>query len=201
MNAAFQLNRLELEKDPQAGPALKRMQEILSAPSPYGLIKEADALITAVNAVNSSLLSERQVEAVGKIDAHIATLNKDLATAQGEASLRAACLAPLKALREQVQKQNSLAHITQAENEAVKEFDAAVSRIEDALAEQKQPKGEGSEEPKPLPPVVKKQRIIKPTEIMKTTYLETPDDVNDFLNALRQEFEKALANNERIQIR
>ena len=32
-----------------------------------------------------------QVEAVGKIDAHIATLNKDLATAQGEASLRAAC--------------------------------------------------------------------------------------------------------------
>ena len=200
-NAAFQLNRLELEKDPQAGPALKRMQEILSAPSPYGLIKEADALITAVNAVNSSLLSGRQVEAVGKIDAHIATLNKDLATAQGEASLRAACLAPLKALREQVQKQNSLAHITQAENEAVKEFDAAVSRIEDALAEQKQPKGEGSEEPKPLPPVVKKQRIIKPTEIMKTTYLETPDDVNDFLNALRQEFEKALANNERIQIR
>src|ERR1019366_2292203 len=200
-NAAFQLNRLELEKDPQAGPALKRMQEILSAPSPYGLIKEADTRITAVDAVNSSLLSGRQVEAVGKIDAHIARLNKDLATAQGEASLRAACLAPLKALREQVQKQNSLAHITQAENEAVKEFDAAVSRIEDALAEQEQPKGEGSEKPKPLPPVVKKQRIIKPTEIMKTTYLETPDDVNDFLNALRQELEKALANNERIQIR
>ena len=36
---------------------------------------------------------------------------------------------------------------------------------------------------------------------MKATYLETPDDVNDFLNALRQELENALANNERIQIR
>ena len=33
-HAAFQLNRLELEKDAQAGPALKRMQEILSAPVP-----------------------------------------------------------------------------------------------------------------------------------------------------------------------
>ncbi|MEI7686701.1 MAG: BREX system P-loop protein BrxC, partial [Planctomycetota bacterium] len=38
-HAAFQLNRLELEKDAQAGPALKRMQEILSAKSPYGLVK------------------------------------------------------------------------------------------------------------------------------------------------------------------
>ena len=37
-HVAFQLNRLELEKDAQAGSALKRMQEILSARSPYGLI-------------------------------------------------------------------------------------------------------------------------------------------------------------------
>ena len=49
--------------------------------------------------------------------------------------------------------------------------------------------------------MVKKQRIVKPAEIMKTTYLETPDDVNGFLDALRQELEKAIANNERIQIR
>src|ERR1019366_1479860 len=45
---ALQLNRMELERDAQAGPALKRMQEILSAKSPYGLIKEADALINTV---------------------------------------------------------------------------------------------------------------------------------------------------------
>ena len=51
------------------------------------------------------------------------------------------------------------------------------------------------------PPVVKKQRIVKPADIVKTTYLETSDDVNGFLDALRQELEKALANNERIQIR
>ncbi len=200
-NTAFLLNRLELEKNAQAGPALKRMQEILSAQTPYGLIKEADALINSINAVNSSLLSGRRAEAIAKTDAHIATLNKDLATAQAEASLRAACLEPLKILREQVQKQESLAHITQAENEAVKEFDAAVGRIEDVLAEQRKPKGEGLEEVTSPTAVVKKQRIIKPTEIMKATYLETPEDVNDFLDALRQELEKALANNERIQIR
>ena len=203
-HTAFQLNRLELEKDAQAGPALKRMQEILSAPSPYGLIKEADALINSVDAVNSSLLTGRRAQAIAKIDAHIATLNKDVAAAQGEASLRAACLKPLETLREQVQKEESLAHITQAEGEAVKEFDVAVGRIEDflrKLAEQKKPKDDGSGKVTPPPPVVKKQRIVKPADIVKTTYLESSDDVNGFLDALRQVLEKAIANNERIEIR
>ena len=75
-HGAFQLNRLELEKDAQAGPALKRMQEILSARSPYGLIKEADALINTVSAVNSSLLTGRRTQAIARIDAHIATLEQ-----------------------------------------------------------------------------------------------------------------------------
>ena len=204
-HVAFQLNRLELEKDAQAGPALKRMHEILSAKSPYGLIKEADALINTVNAVNSSLLTGRRAQAIAKIDAVIATLNKDVAAAQGEAGLRSACLKPLEALKEQVQKEESLAHITQAESEAVKEFDVAVGRIEDflrKLAEQKKPKDDGSGNvTPPPPPVVKKQRVVKPADIVKTTYLETSDDVNGFLDALRQELEQAIANNERIQIR
>src|SRR5262249_58600616 len=83
-HAAFQLNRLELEKDAQAGPALKRMQEILSARSPYGLIKEADALINTANAVNSSRLTGQRTQAAAQIDAHIATLTKDIAAAQGD---------------------------------------------------------------------------------------------------------------------
>jgi hypothetical protein len=203
-HAAFQLNRLELEQDAQAGPALKRMQEILSARSPYGIIKEADALINTANAVNSSLLTGRRTQAIAKIDARIATLNKDIAAAQGEAGLRAACIKPLESLKEQVQKEESLAHITQAESEAVKQFDAAVGRVEDylrKLAEQKKGKDDGSGKVTPPVPVVKKQHVVKPADLVKTTYLETSDDVNGFLDALRMELEQAIARNERIQIR
>ncbi len=203
-HTAFQLNRLELEKDTQAGPALKRMQEILSAKSPYGLIKDADGLINTVNAVNSSQLTGRRTQAITKIEAHIAALNKDLAAAQGEASLRVACIKPLETLKDQVQKEESLAHITQAEGEAVKAFDVAVGQIEDflrKLADEKKPKDDGTDKVTPPPPVVKKQRIVKPSDIVKMTYLETSSDVNGFLDALRQELEQAIANNERIQIR
>ena len=114
-HTAFQLNRLELEKDSQAGLALKRMQDILAAASPYGLIKEADALISTVEGVNAALLSGRRTQALAKIDAHLATLDRDLAAARGDSSLRAACLQPLETLQERVRKEGSLAHITQAE--------------------------------------------------------------------------------------
>jgi hypothetical protein len=148
-------------------------------------------------------LTGRRTQALAKIDSHIATLNKDIAAAQGDAGLRAACIRPLEALMEQVQKEASLAHITQAEVEAVREFDIAVGRIEEFLrkvAERMKPKGDGSEQEPPRP-VVKKQRIVKPADLMKTTYLETSDDVNGFLDALRQELEQAITNNERVQIR
>ena len=36
---------------------------------------------------------------------------------------------------------------------------------------------------------------------MTAAYLETRDDVNGFLDDLRQELDTALANNERIEIR
>ena len=111
----------------------------------------------------------------------------------------------LQTLKVQVQKEESLAHITQAESEAVREFDVAVGLIEDflrKLAEQKKPKDDSSGKvTPPPPPPVKKQRVIKPAGIVKATYLETSDDVNGFLKALRQELEQAISNNERIEIR
>jgi hypothetical protein len=109
-------------------------------------------------------------------------------------------------LKEQVQKEESLAHITQAESEAVKEFDVAVGRIESyqnerqLKSDQVKEKTLGEVTPPPKPQV-KKQRVVKPADIVKSTYLETSDDVNGFLDALRQELEQAIKNNERIQIR
>ncbi|WLD11905.1 BREX system P-loop protein BrxC [Planctellipticum variicoloris] len=201
----FQLNRLELEKDDQAGPALRRMREILEAASPYGLIKEAEGLITTAEAVNSSLLTERRAAAIRQIDALITQLTKDLVeAAQNLAELREACLKPLETLRARVEREASLAHITQAETEAVSVFNAGVARIEEFVrkqAEQKPAGGNGKDSTTSKPPPVKKQRIIKPADLVQAAYLETAEDVSGFLDKLRQQLEQAIAANERIQIR
>lgn len=201
-HATFQLNRLELERNEKAGPALRRMQEILAAKSPYALIKEVDGLIGAVGTVNASLLVERRSQAIDKIDGYVKTLNSDQADANGDAALRAACLKPLESLRSQVEKQESLAHITQAESEAMKEFDLAQAMIEEFVGRVLVPAAPtGPAGDPPAPPKVKKQRVVKPADLVTVTYLETSGEVDQFLGALRQELEDALAKNERIQIR
>ena len=106
-------------------------------------------------------------------------------------------MAPLETLRKQVERQESVAHITQAEHEVVKAFDAAISKIEEA-AKKPGPKPGDEETPKP---VVRQRRVVRPAEFTSKTYLETPEDVNAFLEELRRQLEAAIANNERIQIR
>ena len=63
----FKLNQMELERDDFAGPALRRMGEILSTPNPYGLLKEADGIISTVNDINENLLSVWRTKALATI--------------------------------------------------------------------------------------------------------------------------------------
>ena len=202
-SSRFQQNQLELDQDAKAAPALKRMQEILQQKEPYSNIKEADGLIATVEAVNTALVTGRRSEALAKIDQNIAEITKELAVAQA-AALQSACLGPLERLRKQVECQESVAHITQAEQAAVQAVDAAISKIEEAVkkkqAEQKpQPPGDG---PATVPvPVVKPRCVIKPADLVTATYLETNNEVNAFLAELKTQLESAIASGQRIQIR
>ena len=129
-------------------------------------------------------------------------------------ALRDACFSPISKLKAQIQSLESLAHIAQAENEAIRVFDAAVASIE-AFVAAAAAKSQKVTEPasaratlkvvllhhrRPCPPI-KKQRVVKPAALVKTSYLETTEDVDRFISELRQELETAIKNNERIQIR
>jgi hypothetical protein len=119
-HTAFQLNRLELEKDAQAGPALKRMQEILSAslslrthqgsrrPHQHGQWRELGA---AHRAADAGPRQDRRPH-------RHAQQGHRCRPGRGQAAVGVHQAAG--SLKEQVQKEESLAHITQAEGEAVK---------------------------------------------------------------------------------
>lgn len=194
----FQLNRLELERDALAGPALARMQQILGSSSPYSLVKEAEGLITTVGAANTALVGSRRAEATHRIDDLLKKLTKEL-DAAGDAQLRIECIKPLETLKSRVQAGESLAHITQAESEALKEYDTASGRIEEFARKLTERLPNGSPELPPQP-AIKKKRVVEPSKLV-TTYLENEVDLDHFLTALRTELEQAIANGERIEIR
>jgi hypothetical protein len=209
----FQLNRLELERDAQAASALRRMQDILTASSPYSLIQEAEALITATSAANTTLIAASRERATAKISGYIDAITKDIEAAGGDATLRTACLKPLETLKSRVQTEDSLAHITQAESEALKEFDAANVRVEGYSIPKvvdSATKNGGKSKTGPAPqvvaeddpkPAVKPKRIIKPSELVTSTYIETDAEVDQFVTTLRDKLKAAIAQNERIEIR
>ena len=194
----FQRNRLELERDAKAGVALKRMQQILNASSSYSLIKETEGLITTVSAVNNALVAAARQQALAKIDGHLVTVTRDIEVAKEDSGLRATCMKPLEGLKGAVLSEESLAHITQIEAEALKEFDIATSRIEESVRRAIEQSKEKEEQPKPA---LKKKRVVEPAKLVTSSYLETQADVEAFLKTLRSELEQALTKDERIEIR
>ena len=199
----FQLNQLGLEQDAKASSAMRRMREILQSPSPYGLIKEAEGLVGTVEEVNNALISQRREEALAKVAKVGANLAKELDAVQADAKLRTGCLSSIETLRRQIEQQDSVAHIAQAEHEADRAFDAAIAKIEEAakIPEPLPPVKGGNPLPAPPKPVIKPRCVIKPADLATSGYLETPDDVKKFLDQLRQRLEEAIAAGNRIQIK
>jgi hypothetical protein len=206
----FRLNRMELDRDSDAAAALVRITDILAAQSPYGLIKEAPDLIQKVDSVNTGIIDSARHDALEKLDRHLAAMHAEVEAVKAEAALQTTCLKPLQDLKAQIGRQESVAHINQAVQEAARAFDHAVSQIEDAMAkkaaaeaEQKK-KDQSTATPtttKPPAPVVKKRRLIEPSKIPTKTYLEDQEDIDGFLEELRKQLEAAIENNERVQIR
>ena len=192
----FKLNEMELERNESAGSALRRMSEILTAPSPYGLVKEAEGLIHTVSEVNEALLSERRAQALATIAEQTARVSTEVSTVGGDEALKTMCLAPLDNLARQVLTHWSLAHIDQAESESVRLKDEALTRIERDLT-RKAEEGKADQDK----PVVRLRRVVSPSKIVKSSYLESQADVNAFLDDLHTELTDALARNERIEIR
>ena len=192
----FSLNQMELERDDAAGSGLRRMGEILSAPNPYGLLKEAEDLIRTVSAVNEGLLSARRAQALATIAGQTGSVSEEVSAAGGAESLKTRCLTPLEKLTEQVSTQESLAHIGQAESEAVHLKDEALAQVEHYLT-QKAEEGKAGQDK----PAVKPRKIVSPVTLVKLPYLESQNDVDVFLDDLRRELTDALARNERIEIR
>lgn len=199
-NDRFKPNRIELERTAESSVALKRISEILTSPKPYGMLKEADGLINTVSAINTSLVATRRKDALHKLESHVAKLNKAIEAVKGDGELRAACLKPLGSLKNRVQTEGSLAHITQAEIEALSEYDAAFALIEE-FARRAASIPPTHDTPPTNVRVLIKKRVIEPFKLVNATFLENKEDVEAFLGALRKELEQAIANDERIEIR
>lgn len=205
----FDLNRYELVKDDDAAAGLKRIEEILAAESPYGMIKDAETLISRVGEINNRLIQSRRDHAITLIDGHISKVKAELEAVGASPQLRNQCLHPVQSIRRSVETEGSIAHIYQQQAAARDAADEAFSAIEKAARQPalvpanggEAPAGQQPAEPQVQKPPAKKRRIVQPMRLAGASYLETREDVDAFLDKLRRELEDAISNNERVEIR
>lgn len=195
-------NRLQLEADPEAGPALARMEIILAAPHPYGLLHEVAGLSHTARSVNDQLISDARIPAVAEIQGLLDGITIELDKVSAGASLHKTATSELVKLLETAAQSTSIAHIAQARQTAEAAYDRALTAIEHAqLPPPPDPDDPTPPGPTPPPPTLKKRRVVEAKNLWSGNFIETSADIESFLTKLRIELETALAANERVQIK
>ncbi len=195
-------NRLQLEADAKAGPALARMEYILTAPIPYEYIREVSELTYTAKSANEVLVEATRGPAVTEIEALIDRVSAELDAVAADAELHSQAKSELTNLLATAKQASSIAHIAQARQTADDAFGRALTAIEQAQAATPAPPvGPGDATPLPPPPKVKKHRVVETRSLWQSGFIETPDDVEAFLSLLRAELEAALDADERVQIK
>jgi hypothetical protein len=225
------LNRLQLEAHADAGRSLATMEEILNMARPYGRLHEVDELIQTTRTANEKLIAEARQPAVEGIKKLIAGVDEELDKVNADAGRRQTATKELCRHLEVATSSRSIAHIVQAKQEAESAFDRALTALEKtyvaasvpaqtadeinvpvAAASSTSAGGEAVRVKKstaaPSVPVsispsvrMKKHRVIDPKNLWSRNFIETADDVETFLTALRTELEAALKADERVRIK
>ena len=193
-------NRLQLESHAEAGPAFARMEEILGTERPYGLLQEVAALTHTAKTINDQLVADTRGPAVAEIQGFIDGVAEELDKMSADDNLHKLATTELTKLVATASQAASIAHIAQARQTAEAAFDRALTAIEKAQVPQPKPGGEDGP-PEPPHPKIKKRRVVEARSLWSGGFIETPDDIDAFLDKLRKELEAALAADERVQIK
>ena len=189
--AEFGKNQAALYKDTDAGPALKQLHAIAEAPAPYAMLKDVDGLVAKISTINEKLVEERRKKALLELDTKIATVSKELDAMGADADFRNHVLLPLQKVKLHVAEETSIPDISYQ----LEELEQAV---EDAL-DQIERKKSSPDPNKPIKPS-KTTKVIKPSAIAANSYLESPEYVNAFVEALSKTLLAELTGDVRIKL-
>lgn len=186
--ARFEINRFDLEKNEEVKTALIRMRDILSAPAPYSIIREAGALIQKVSKANEKLLSGAREATKTVISGLTEKFKKDAQSIKAPSKDIEKANDVFATIIERLGLERSVANISRLEDEAKDVFEAEMNRLAKASA-----KGAGGQQ-------VKEVQIIRVRADAHKPYLETDADIDEFIDNLKDKFKKAIKNGKRIRV-
>ncbi|MCF8038487.1 MAG: BREX system P-loop protein BrxC [Desulfohalobiaceae bacterium] len=189
--AEFSKNEAALAKDEDAASALSRLHKIAEAKAPYGMLKDVDPLVSKISEINEQMVTQKRDSALAHIDNRLNAVQQELQQIQVDQDFQHKVQSPLQETKNQVAKETSIPNISYL----LEEFDR---NIDDALAqvEQKRQEETGTTSPQPA----KKTKTIKTSTLATKAYLENEQDVEAFVQTLKQKLLEELGQDVRIRL-
>ena len=210
--ASFVDNREALLKDATSAQPLADLEALRANPNPYSQVNRIEGFLAAVEKVNESLAGERREKALLSIDAKIMEATQALDYAQAEPSVRNEALRPMQELKAQLAGLVSIPRIMFLQQRAGELLDEAMDKIAAAIAAAAKakaackpapapsPGGAPTPPPPPASPAAKPIRVVRTADLNAKTYLETEQDVDDYVAKLRAELISAIAAGHRTRV-
>jgi len=184
----YEINRFDLDKNEAAKNALMRMKDILNAPAPYSLIPETSMLVQVVNDVNKALLGEAREAAHKSILDLMRQFENEAGALKADKVSIKSSIDKFKRLSDRADSEPSISNIRRLIDESKVLFDEEINRIAQAVS--------GTKER----PRIKDVETFQIKNVAKKAFLETEDDVDEFVQDLSKELKKAIKNEKRIRI-
>ena len=209
--AKFDINGPALEKQPKAKEALGELHAIASSPEPYTLLHKVESLINIVEQENDALLSAKRAHAINRVEGKIAQLQGEIAkSGVATPELSNELLRPLQLVKSEIESEPSISTILMLQSETANEhLDESLLKLEAVKAEAANSGGPGvvGEKPAENGPVTPPKPVTEVlvssvfSDVSDSVYIESQEDIDKFIDALRQELEKAIADLNRVRLR
>ena len=157
--------------------------------------------VTFTSEINSEIVSARRVKALEIVEKERSLTMEEIASAGNSESLIRDVQARYKLLADTCAAQVSVAHLDQAATEAARIFESTVEAIEQAAAAPLPTSQPSPTYPKPNLLGPKPRHVVQVSSLLKKPFIESSEEVEEFLAKLRTELTNTIARGERVQIK
>jgi hypothetical protein len=186
----FEINRYDLEQDETVKKALIRMEEIINEPAPYALIKEVSDLIACVNKANNDLLSENRNVSIDVGKTCLEQLDGEAEKMKvPEKELELSKL-HLQNLLNRAREEKSVTNLKRYREEAQNILHEELARLKRFMQG-----GPGKKI------TAKETESINASAYTKKAFIETEEDIDEFISSLKNKLDEIIKGGKRIRIK
>lgn len=166
----------------------------MDSENPYNLIMEAKNIIDRVSVCQNNELKKYREKTQANIDENINIIKEALTKVSASADLSNSSLMPIQNLRKAAETEEQISRLeydyARRASDCVNEALDKIKSFSETLPPEKKPEV-----------VIPQQTSIDVKKCMKKPFLKTKEDVQEFINLLKDELNAAIDNNQYVQFK